>query len=354
MERNKPPSRRAARGGACTLPLLWRRLRWRLRRPSRAAQPAAGEDAEAAAAGQMQRIAIMLARELRNLPPPLSLLDVPPPDEGVAGARLAINDNNTTGRFLKQEFTLEVVESGRPGAGCGGQEARRSGRLLHRCRRRPAGGRRARRCAEGPRCADPQCRLQRRPAARAGLPAECRAHGAVTRHARATDWRSIWSGSAGGAGSWCTGPSPTTRPSPRRCGAPPSGSGRRSSRSARSSTKSAAGVPTAGTSKSSSRFPRFTQNAPAYDVLVVADESGQFGEYLPYRTWDARPVAGTQRAGADKLASGARAVGRDPIPEPLSTAGQSRHATPRLRCLGRGPLDRRGGDAHQVGGTCAT
>jgi ABC transporter substrate binding protein (PQQ-dependent alcohol dehydrogenase system) len=29
-------------------------------------------------------------------------------------------------------------------------------------------------------------------------------------------------------------------------------------------------------------------------VLVVADESGQFGDYLPYRTWDARPVAGTQ------------------------------------------------------------
>jgi len=29
-------------------------------------------------------------------------------------------------------------------------------------------------------------------------------------------------------------------------------------------------------------------------VLVVADEAGQFGDYLPYRTWEARPVAGTQ------------------------------------------------------------
>ena len=54
----------------------------------------------------------MLARELRDVPPPLSLLDLPPQDDGIAGARLAINDNNTTGRFLKQEFTLEVVESG--------------------------------------------------------------------------------------------------------------------------------------------------------------------------------------------------------------------------------------------------
>lgn len=31
-----------------------------------------------------------------------------------------------------------------------------------------------------------------------------------------------------------------------------------------------------------------------YDVLVVADEQGQFGEYLEYRTWNARPVIGTQ------------------------------------------------------------
>lgn len=37
-----------------------------------------------------------------------------------------------------------------------------------------------------------------------------------------------------------------------------------------------------------------TREAPDYDVLIVADESDVFGEYLPYRTWDPRPVAGTQ------------------------------------------------------------
>jgi ABC transporter substrate binding protein (PQQ-dependent alcohol dehydrogenase system) len=37
----------------------------------------------------------------------------------------------------------------------------------------------------------------------------------------------------------------------------------------------------------------FTQ-VDDYDVLVVADEQGQFGEYLEYRTWNARPVIGTQ------------------------------------------------------------
>ena len=38
----------------------------------------------------------------------------------------------------------------------------------------------------------------------------------------------------------------------------------------------------------------FTQLDDDYDVLVVADEQGQFGEYLDYRTWIPRPVIGTQ------------------------------------------------------------
>jgi ABC transporter substrate binding protein (PQQ-dependent alcohol dehydrogenase system) len=37
----------------------------------------------------------------------------------------------------------------------------------------------------------------------------------------------------------------------------------------------------------------FTQDAD-YDVLVVADEVGEFGEYLMYRTWAPKVVAGTQ------------------------------------------------------------
>jgi ABC transporter substrate binding protein (PQQ-dependent alcohol dehydrogenase system) len=40
--------------------------------------------------------------------------------------------------------------------------------------------------------------------------------------------------------------------------------------------------------------PVFTQGDEDYDVLVVADEQGVFGEYLGYRTWLPRPVIGTQ------------------------------------------------------------
>ncbi len=42
-----------------------------------------------------------------------------------------------------------------------------------------------------------------------------------------------------------------------------------------------------------SDIPVFTQDID-YDVLVVADEQGLFGEYLAYRTWIPRPVVGTQ------------------------------------------------------------
>src|SRR5947209_4503844 len=41
------------------------------------------------------------------------------------------------------------------------------------------------------------------------------------------------------------------------------------------------------------QMPVFTQGAPAYDVLVAADESEVFASYLPYRSWDPRPVAGS-------------------------------------------------------------
>ncbi|MGD7035565.1 ABC transporter substrate-binding protein [Methylotuvimicrobium buryatense] len=42
-----------------------------------------------------------------------------------------------------------------------------------------------------------------------------------------------------------------------------------------------------------SDVPVFTQGVD-YDILVVADEQGLFGEYLDYRTWIPRPVIGTQ------------------------------------------------------------
>jgi ABC transporter substrate binding protein (PQQ-dependent alcohol dehydrogenase system) len=54
------------------------------------------------------------------------------------------------------------------------------------------------------------------------------------------------------------------------------------------------------------QLPVFTQGLPDYDVLIAADENEVFAGYLPYRTWDARLVAGS---------AGLRPVSWDPNSE---------------------------------------
>ncbi|MGB0747856.1 MAG: ABC transporter substrate-binding protein [Magnetospiraceae bacterium] len=54
-------------------------------------------------------IIIAYLGQVRDRPPALSNLDTPPADEGLAGALLGIDDNNTTGRFTNQHYTLAPV-----------------------------------------------------------------------------------------------------------------------------------------------------------------------------------------------------------------------------------------------------
>lgn len=44
----------------------------------------------------------------------------------------------------------------------------------------------------------------------------------------------------------------------------------------------------------SEELPTFTQDLPDHDLLLVADERGDFGRYIPYNTWVPRPVAGSE------------------------------------------------------------
>ncbi|MGD9541000.1 ABC transporter substrate-binding protein [Methylocystis sp.] len=48
-----------------------------------------------------------------------------------------------------------------------------------------------------------------------------------------------------------------------------------------------------GSVQTQRQIPVLTQDASAYDALLAADESEVFANYLPYRTWDPRPVAGS-------------------------------------------------------------
>jgi ABC transporter substrate binding protein (PQQ-dependent alcohol dehydrogenase system) len=48
-----------------------------------------------------------------------------------------------------------------------------------------------------------------------------------------------------------------------------------------------------GSVQTQRQMPVLTQSAPVYDALLAVDESEVFAGYLPYRTWDPRPVAGS-------------------------------------------------------------
>ena len=55
------------------------------------------------AGGQTVKIGWLSQSMKRTLP--LTYLDQPPEDEGIQGARLGINDNNTTGQFTGQSLS---------------------------------------------------------------------------------------------------------------------------------------------------------------------------------------------------------------------------------------------------------
>ena len=258
-------------------------------------QPAAApEGTNAPAAGPLHRIAIVLAREQRNLPPPLSLLDMPPRDEGVAGARLAISDNNTTGRFVKQEFTLQVVESDKA------QE------LVAEVKKRVGAGAAFVVADVGPQtvialadalkgqdalifnAGSSDDRLREgdcRPNVVHTTPSRAMLADALAQYLVWKRWRRwfLVHGTEPDDAAFAE----ALRRAAKRFGA---------KIVAERPFKHEVGSRRAdgGHEQVQQQIPTLTQIAPAYDVLVVADEGGLFGEYLPYRTWDARPVAGTQ------------------------------------------------------------
>lgn len=221
----------------------------------------------------------------------ISLLEVPPDDNGIAGAKLAIADNNTTGRFLRQTFTLEEVrlkETDDPAAAVAALAERGVTAVI----------------------ADlPSDALLK--AADAGRDLLFFNAGAIDERLREEDCRPnivhtapTRSMLADGLAQYLvwkkwrrwllvTGSHPkdklfadAIKRSATRFGAKivqertfqDSGGARRTD---------------SGIAQIQRQIPMFTQSAPDYDVLVAADESDVFAPYLPYRTWEARPVAGS-------------------------------------------------------------
>ena len=259
------------------------------------AQPAPAKDADPAAlpGGGKLFIPIMMVRELRDAPLPLSLLDLPPKDDGVAGGQLAVNDNNTTGRFLNQEFAFQVIENTKPEQLVADVVARTA-----------AGAQYFVGDASGPTLLALADALKGKDAVlfNASNPddklreEECRAnvmHTAPTRTMLADSlgqyliwkrWKS-WFLISG------------TLPEDKAYGEALKRTAKRFGATIveeRSFAYDSGSRRTdGGYEQVQQQIQSFTQGAKAHDVVLVADEGQLFGEYVPYRTWDPRPVAGT-------------------------------------------------------------
>lgn len=222
----------------------------------------------------------------------LSLVEQPADNDGVAGARLAIEDNNTTGKFLNQRFALEErrIKEGEDVVQAATDLAARNGFVITDL---PADA--LLKVAEALR--DRGTLLFNAGAIDERLrEADCRAniiHTAPT--------RSMLADALGQYLVWKRWPrwllvvgshdedklyADALRRAAMRFGAKivqertfeDTGGARRTD---------------SGVTLIQRQMPVFTQQAPAYDVLVAADESEVFAAYLPYRTWDPRPVAGS-------------------------------------------------------------
>jgi ABC transporter substrate binding protein (PQQ-dependent alcohol dehydrogenase system) len=222
----------------------------------------------------------------------LSLIEQPAENDGVAGARLAIEDNNTTGKFLNQHFTLTEarLKDGDDAVAAANQLAGRDDYIILDL---PADE--ILKVADSLRdrgtvlfdagSIDDRLREQ-----------DCRSnvvHVAPTRSMLADAlgqylvWKQ-WKRWLLVAGSHDNDKlyADALRRAASRFGAKivqertfeDAGGARRTD---------------SGVTLIQRQMPVFTQSAPAYDVLVAADESEVFASYLPYRTWDPRPVAGS-------------------------------------------------------------
>ena len=234
------------------------------------------------------RIAYLRAAETKSR---LSLVEIPANDDGLAGAQLAIKDNNTTGKFLNQQFSLEDTESqqGDDFVVAARTLAERGIELI--IADLPADA--LLRAADG----RPNLLFFNVGAADDRLREEdCRSnviHVAPTRSMLADglaqylvwkQWRRWFLLVGSHDNDKLYGDA--LRRAGKRFGArlvqekvfEDTGGARRTD---------------SGIAQVQRQIPVLTQGAPAYDVLVAGDESEVFASYLPYRTWDPRPVAGS-------------------------------------------------------------
>jgi len=244
-------------------------------------------------ADNIQQIAILLVRQKRDLLPPLSLLSQRPDDDGLGGAKLAISDNNTTGRFLKQKFTLDVLENDKPDAliaetiarvdaGVGMVVADLNADALIKLAD-ALKGKKAIILNAGSHNDDLRngnCRVNILHTA----PSRAMLADALGQYLTWKRWDKwfLVSGTTRRDKLWATALKRTAKRFRQKIVEERVFEYNPGSRRA-----------DGGYEQIQKQIPKFTQKAPRHDVVVVADEGHLFGDYFPFRTWEARPVVGS-------------------------------------------------------------
>ena len=240
---------------------------------------------------EMQVISAAVLRVDEERLPPISRLDLPVEDLGFAGARLAVQDNDTTGRFMNQDF--EAVEVTATPETAAAELDRILGEGIQFV---VVLADDATTLALADQTGDRAMLLNARARADSLRGADCRANTihVAPSHAMLTDalaqflmWKNWpeWLLVHGShpededlAAAW--------RRSAAKFGAKIVEERLYEDTGGARSTDS-------GHVQVQAQMPVFTQRAPDYDVLIAADESDIFAPYLPYLTWDPRPVAGS-------------------------------------------------------------
>jgi len=240
------------------------------------------------------KVTIAFLHEALPEPPPLSLVEPVAKDKGLAGAKLGIVDNNTTGRFLGQQYELKEVT-----VPAGGDLAGAVKSLI-------AGGtslivadltaKRLLEVADLPEAKqavilntaaeDDSLRTQDcRPNLFHIIPSRAMKADALAQYLTVKRWQRwvLVSGTGEGDKAFAA----AMRRAAKRFG--------NKIVAERSYTYTAGSRRTdTGEAQIQKQMIELTQRLPDYDIMIVADEGQVFGDYLPYRTWDPRLVAGTQ------------------------------------------------------------
>jgi ABC transporter substrate binding protein (PQQ-dependent alcohol dehydrogenase system) len=255
---------------------------------------AAAGDTPTAASPAPATVTVTYFGKAYNEPPPLSLMQKVLTDEGLEGARLAIRDDNQTGRFLNLKFVLDedIVPAG-------GDVAAKAKQIL----------------AHGPAIIVADLKAPDLLAV-ADLP---EAKNAIIFNIRSSDDRlrqqdcranvfhiiPDWAMRADALAQYLIWKKwnrwfvlKGTLPSDKEyAAAVERAAGRFGGKIVDEKTykfETGAVRSDTGYQQIQTQMPEATEGAGSYDVVWVADTDQAFGEYVPYRTYDPKPVVGTQ------------------------------------------------------------